>query len=207
MLLRVLTAARCELVAFLKPFLRQPRKDKRKPRSIPCLRVAEYFRVVDRLRDIFLHIRHHPFGWHLLSINARHATVSLNISLASFRRAISSLVIIALLIVPLVLSPIPGHPIASSLRNPWRVFQQPVSVMISGRRERKSVIEPSQALEGIGLAAFAQHLPVDVSGDAVRVIDVPDVAGLERHPLCQRLIINVTRSHPHLHSSISTLWQ
>jgi hypothetical protein len=33
------------LAAFLKPFFCQPRKDKRKPRSIPCLRVAEYFRV------------------------------------------------------------------------------------------------------------------------------------------------------------------
>src|SRR5262245_7444619 len=74
MLLRVLTAARCELVAFLKPFLRQPRKDKLKPRSIPCLRVAEYFRVVDRLRDVFLRIRHHRFSTHFLSINAQHAT-------------------------------------------------------------------------------------------------------------------------------------
>src|SRR5262245_40009973 len=74
MLLRVLTAARCELVAFLKPFLRQPRKDKRKPRSIPCLQVAEYFRVVDRLRDVFLCFRHHRFSTHFLSINARHAT-------------------------------------------------------------------------------------------------------------------------------------
>src|SRR6516164_3865039 len=73
MLLRVLTAA-CELVAFLKPFLRQPRKNKRKPRSIPCLRVAEYFRVVDRLRDVFLRIRHHRFSAHFLSIDARYAT-------------------------------------------------------------------------------------------------------------------------------------
>src|SRR6516162_445343 len=74
LLLRVLTAARCELVAFLKPFLRQPRKNKRKPRSIPCLRVAEYFRVVDRLRDVFLRIRHHRFSAHFLSIDARYAT-------------------------------------------------------------------------------------------------------------------------------------
>src|SRR6266581_4745078 len=72
--LRVLIAARCELMAFPKPFLRQPRKDKRKPRSIPRLRVAEYFRVVDRLRDVFLYFRHHRFSTHFLSINARHAT-------------------------------------------------------------------------------------------------------------------------------------
>src|SRR5262249_25709256 len=63
----------CELVAFLKPFLRQPRKDKRKPRSIPCLRVAGYFRVVDRLRDVFLCIRHPRFSTHFLYMNARHA--------------------------------------------------------------------------------------------------------------------------------------
>src|SRR5262245_18485674 len=74
MLLRVPTSARCELVAFLKPFLRQPRKNKRKPRPIPYLRVAEYFRVVDRLRDVFLRIRHHRFSTHFLSIDAQHAT-------------------------------------------------------------------------------------------------------------------------------------
>src|SRR5262249_18834862 len=68
------TSARCELVAFLKPFLRQPRKNKRKPRSIPYLRVAEYFRVVDRLRDVFLRIRHHRFSTHFLSIGAQPAT-------------------------------------------------------------------------------------------------------------------------------------
>src|SRR5262249_7812861 len=72
--LRVFIGARCELVAFLKPFLRQPRKDKRKPWSIPCLRVAEYFRVVDRFRDVFLRIRHDRFSTHFLSIKARHAT-------------------------------------------------------------------------------------------------------------------------------------
>src|SRR6516225_9641308 len=108
-LLRVLTAAMRELVASLMPFLCQPRKDQRKPRCIPYLRVVDCFRVVDRLRDIFLYIRHHPFGWHLLSINARHATPSLNISLASFRRAISSLVISALLmIISAALAPV-GH--------------------------------------------------------------------------------------------------
>ena len=90
---RVLASSRCELVASSLPFLCQPRKDKRKPRSIPCLRVAEYFRVVDRLRDVFLRIRHNRFSTHFLSINARHATCFVNISLVSFRRALSSSVI------------------------------------------------------------------------------------------------------------------
>jgi hypothetical protein len=42
-------------------------------------------------------------------------------------------------------------------------------VRILGRQERKTVIEPGQALEGLGLAAPAQHLPVDVSGEGVQV--------------------------------------
>src|SRR5215813_3858711 len=44
------------------------------PGCIPYLRVVGCFRVVDCLRDVFLRIRHHPFSWHLLSINARHQT-------------------------------------------------------------------------------------------------------------------------------------
>src|SRR5262249_17205413 len=67
-------------------------KDERKPRCIPYLRVIDCFRVVDHLRDVFLHIRHYPFSWHLLSINARHATCFVEHLAASFRRAISSLV-------------------------------------------------------------------------------------------------------------------
>src|SRR5215831_18458963 len=90
-LLRVLTAARDELVASSLPFLCQPRKDQRKPGCIPYLWVVDCFRVVDRLRDIFLHIRHHPFSWHCSPSMPGTQPVSLNISLASFRRAISSL--------------------------------------------------------------------------------------------------------------------
>src|SRR5262249_18369943 len=71
---RVLIAARCELVAFPKPFLRQPRKNQRKPRCIQYLWVIGYFRIVDRFRDVLLRIRHHCFSTHFLSINARHAT-------------------------------------------------------------------------------------------------------------------------------------
>ena len=36
--------------------------------------VVDCFRVVDCLRNVFLHVRHYRFSWHLLSIDARHAT-------------------------------------------------------------------------------------------------------------------------------------
>jgi hypothetical protein len=73
-LLGALTAARCEPLASSMPFLCQPGKDQRKPRRVPYLRVVDCFRVIDCLRDVFLRIRHYPFSWHFLSINARHAT-------------------------------------------------------------------------------------------------------------------------------------
>src|SRR5262249_34947424 len=49
-----------------------------------------------------------------------------------------------------------------------------------GRRECKSVIEPGEALEGVRFASFAEHLPVHFASDAVRMVDVPHVAGFER---------------------------
>src|ERR1700722_16692052 len=49
-------------------------------------------------------------------------------------------------------------------------------------RQPEAVIEPGKALEGVGLAALAQHLPVDFTRNAVRMIDVPHVAGFDRHP-------------------------
>src|SRR6516165_8136660 len=71
-LLRILTAARCELLASLPPFLCQPGKDQRKPRRIPYPRIVGCFRVVDCLRDVFLGIWYNAFGWRFLSIKARH---------------------------------------------------------------------------------------------------------------------------------------
>src|SRR5262249_60930639 len=49
-----------------------------------------------------------------------------------------------------------------------------------GRRECKSVIEPGEALEGVRFASFAEHLPIHFASDAVRMVDVPHVAGFER---------------------------
>src|SRR6516165_12180783 len=43
-----ITGSTCELEASLMPFLCQPRKDQRKPRCVPYLRVVHCLRVVDR---------------------------------------------------------------------------------------------------------------------------------------------------------------
>jgi hypothetical protein len=40
----------------------------------------------------------------------------------------------------------------------------------------KSIIKPSQALECLVLAAFAKRLPVHFPGEAIRMIDLPNVA-------------------------------
>src|SRR6516162_8347327 len=48
-------------------------------------------------------------------------------------------------------------------------------------RQCKSVIQPREALKGIGFVTFAEHLPVDVTADTVRVIDIPNVARFECH--------------------------
>jgi hypothetical protein len=40
----------------------------------------------------------------------------------------------------------------------------------------KSIIKPSQALECLILAAFAKRLPVHFPGEAIRMIDLPNVA-------------------------------
>src|SRR5262245_18632792 len=54
--------------------------------------------------------------------------------------------------------------------------------MTSGRARRgKSVIEPAETLDYVGFRTLAQHLMEDVPGNAVGVVDVPDVTGLERH--------------------------
>src|SRR6516164_4959575 len=71
---RVLTAARCELLASLPPLLCQPGNDQRKPWGTPYLRIVGCFRVVNCLRDVFLRIWDNPFGWRFLSINPAHAT-------------------------------------------------------------------------------------------------------------------------------------
>src|SRR5262249_28093320 len=73
-LLRLVTAAMREPAASLLPFLRQPKKHQRKSRCIPNLRIVDCLRVVDRLQDVFLRIRHHHFSWYLLPIIARHTT-------------------------------------------------------------------------------------------------------------------------------------
>src|SRR6516225_10849490 len=61
-LLRILTAARCELLASLPPLLCQPGNDQRKPWGTPYLRIVGCFRVVNCLRDVFLRIWDNPFG-------------------------------------------------------------------------------------------------------------------------------------------------
>jgi hypothetical protein len=39
-------------------------------------------------------------------------------------------------------------------------------------RQPEAVIEPRETLERIGLAALAQHLPVNLTGNTIRMIDV-----------------------------------
>src|SRR6516165_5809891 len=57
----------------------------------------------------------------------------------------------------------------------------------------EAVIEPRETLESIGLAALAQHLPVNLTGNTIRMIDVPYVAGFDRHPRgAQRASVFVT---------------
>jgi hypothetical protein len=67
-------AAVRELATSLMPFLRQPKKHECKSRCIPYLGVVNCLRVIDRLQNVFLRIRHYPFSRHLLSIRARHTT-------------------------------------------------------------------------------------------------------------------------------------
>jgi hypothetical protein len=57
-----------------------------------------FFRVIDSLRDVCLGVRNYRFSWHLLSINARHATCFVEHSQASFRRAMHSLAIALLMV-------------------------------------------------------------------------------------------------------------
>src|SRR5262245_54752386 len=56
-----------------------------------------------------------------------------------------------------------------------------VPTKLSQSRRGKPVIEPAETLNYVGFRTLAQHLMVDVPGNAVGVVDVPDVTGLERH--------------------------
>src|ERR1700683_2852459 len=49
-------------------------------------------------------------------------------------------------------------------------------------RQPEAVVEPEEALEDVCLGVLAEHLPVDFTRNAVRMIDVPHVAGFDRHP-------------------------
>src|SRR5262249_15398508 len=56
-----------------------------------------------------------------------------------------------------------------------------VPTKLSQSRRGKTVIEPAETLDYVGFRTLAQHLMVDVAGNAVGVVDIPDVARLERH--------------------------
>src|SRR5262249_59955690 len=82
MLLRVLIAVRCELAAFLKPFLCQPRKDKRKLRSIPCLdahvlraRSREFLSLPNCAVEVLIHARRHGLVVLISNVFAYHLRV------------------------------------------------------------------------------------------------------------------------------------
>ena len=51
-------------------------------------------------------------------------------------------------------------------------------------RQPEAIIEPRKTLESIGLAALAEHLPVNLTGYPIRVIHFPDVPGFESNPRC-----------------------